>query len=198
MAALTHIAQSTLGLTMTGITEVALGASGASSTMPQKQNPVGPSAIIALGHQFTGQRVTLQAAAAHQHQRDGGAWFSEWMAVPQLTLCLASALSQAKRLASGISPHPVKMHSALHAELGLIHAEALSFALAEFMPRPEAQRITKQLCLDALEKQVPLADLVHADYPSVPGSLFDPAAQLGQAPHDAAAFVSRARAMSNS
>tara|TARA_R110000765_G_scaffold104477_1_gene194294 strand:+ start:9182 stop:10516 length:1335 start_codon:yes stop_codon:yes gene_type:complete len=198
MAALTHMAQSTLSLTMTGITEVALGASGASSTMPQKQNPVGPSAIIALGHQFTGQRVTLQAAAAHQHQRDGGAWFAEWMAVPQLTLCLASALFHAKGLVAGITPHPVKMHSALNSELGLIHAEALSFALAEIMPRPEAQKITKQLCLDALDKQVPLADLVHADYPNVSGSLFNPAAQLGQAPHDAAAFVKRARAFSQS
>ncbi|HCT32839.1 MAG TPA: 3-carboxy-cis,cis-muconate cycloisomerase, partial [Sulfitobacter sp.] len=84
MAALAHIAQSTLALTMTETAELALGAAGASSTMPQKQNPVGPSAIVALGHQFTGQRATLQAAAAHQHQRDGGAWFAEWMAVPQL------------------------------------------------------------------------------------------------------------------
>ena len=120
------------------------------------------------------------------------------MAVPQLTLCLASALFHAKGLVAGITPHPVKMHSALNSELGLIHAEALSFALAEIMPRPEAQKITKQLCLDALDKQVPLADLVHADYPNVSGSLFNPAAQLGQAPHDAAAFVKRARALSQS
>jgi 3-carboxy-cis,cis-muconate cycloisomerase len=195
MAALAHMAQSTLALTMTETAELALGAAGASSTMPQKQNPVGPSAIVALGHQFTGQRATLQAAAAHQHQRDGGAWFAEWMAVPQLALSLAAALNHTKSLVAGLTPHPVKMHSALTDGLGLIHAEALSFALAETMPRPAAQKVTKQLCQDALAKQVPLADLVHADYPDVAETLFDPSTQMGQAPADAAAFVARARAL---
>ena len=76
-----------------------------------------------------------------------------------------------------------------------IHAEALSFALAKTMPRPEAQKTTKQLCQDALAKQVPLADLVHADYPDVAETLFDPSTQMGQAPADAAAFVARARAL---
>ena len=87
------------------------------------------------------------------------------------------------------------MHSALTDGLGLIHAEALSFALAKTMPRPAAQKVTKQLCQDALAKQVPLADLVHADYPDVAETLFDPSTQLGQAPADAAAFVARARAL---
>jgi 3-carboxy-cis,cis-muconate cycloisomerase len=195
MAALSHMAQSMVSLTMTGIGEIALGAPGASSTMPQKQNPVGPSAIIALGHQFTGQRATLQAAAAHQHQRDGGAWFAEWMAVPQLALCLASALHHAKTLVDGLAPHPVQMHNALTGGLGLIHAEALSFALAELMPRPEAQAVTKRLCRDAQDKQVPLGDLARADYPTLPADLFDPAHQMGHAAADAQAFVVRAQAL---
>ncbi len=194
MAALAHIGQSLIGLTMTGIEEVALGSAGASSTMPQKQNPVSPSVIIALGHQFTGQRATLQVAAAHQHQRDGGAWFAEWMAVPQLSLCLAAALGHSKTMLSGLTPHPVRMHRALTANLGLIHAEALSFALADHMPRPKAQKITKELCQDAQDKQVPLADLAGADYPDLPTDLFDPAQQLGDAVRDAEAFVDRVRA----
>ncbi len=195
MAALSHMAQSMVGLSMTGIEEVALGASGVSSTMPQKQNPVAPSAIIALGHQFTGQRATLQAAAVHQHQRDGGAWFAEWMAVPQLALSLASALHHAKTLVDGVAPHPVRMHSALTGGLDLIHAEALSFALAETMSRPEAQAVTKRLCRDAQDKQVPLSDLARADYPHLSGDLFDPAHQMGHAIADARAFVARAQAL---
>ncbi len=195
MAALAHMAQSTIGLTLTGIEEAALGVSGASSTMPQKQNPVGPSAIIALGHQFTGQRATLQEAAAHQHQRDGGAWFAEWMAVPQLALSLAAALHHAKALAAGLTPQPVRMHAALTRGLGLIHAEALSFALADLMPRPDAQKITKQLCREAQKQQVPLGDLARADYPDLPEDLFDPKAQMGHAAEDAAAFIARARSV---
>lgn len=193
MAALAHIGQSLIGLTGSDVQEISLGAAGASSTMPQKQNPVGPSAILALSHQFTGQRATLQAAAAHQHQRDGGAWFAEWMALPPLCLSLASALDHTKRLASGIAPRPVQMHANLEASLGLIHAEALSFALADLMPRPEAQAKAKALCLEAMEKQIPLKDLAKAAYPDLAENTFDPLSGSGQAAADAAAFASRTK-----
>tara|TARA_R110002049_G_scaffold140930_5_gene302310 strand:- start:40921 stop:42246 length:1326 start_codon:yes stop_codon:yes gene_type:complete len=195
MAALGHIAQSLLALTGSDIAEVALAQAGSSSTMPQKQNPVGASALLALSHQFTGLRASLQAAAQHQHQRDGAAWFTEWMVVPPLCLSLASALQHARTLAEGITPHPVQMHAALENGLGLIHAEALSFALAAVMPRPEAQRVTKALCQEALVKQVPLGDLARADYPDLAVDLFRPDAQLGHAPTEAEAFAARAAAL---
>ncbi len=192
MAALGHMGQSLLGLTNSETQELALSQSGGSSTMPQKQNPVSPSVLVALNHAHSGLRATLQAAAAHQHQRDGGAWFAEWLVLPQVCLGLASALHHAKKLSAGITPHPLQMHRNLDGGLGLIHAEALSFALAERMPRPEAQRVAKGLAHDALDKRVPLADLALADYPDLPIDLFRPETQLGQAPAAAAAFAARA------
>ncbi|MEP5728372.1 MAG: lyase family protein [Sulfitobacter sp.] len=195
MAALSHMAQTTIGLTTTEAAEISLGANGASSTMPQKQNPVGPAAMIALHHQFTGLRSSLQTAAVHQHQRDGAAWFTEWMVVPQLTLCLASSLSHAKNLCAGLMPHPVQMQAALDGSLGLIHAEALSFALAQLMPRPQAQAKTKALCLDARDKRIPLKDLVLSDYPEIPASVFDPATSMGHGPDEALAFSARVKGL---
>ena len=193
IATLARMGQTLMGLTASGVEEVSLGAPGASSTMPQKRNPVGPSTLLALSNQFTGLRAGLQAAAIHQHQRDGAAWFTEWMVVPQLSLSLAAALHHAKSLATDISPRPIQMHATLNDGLGLIHAEALSFALAEFMPRPEAQQVTKRLCREAEDKRAPLADLARADYPDLPADLFDPAVQIGHAQSDALNFVNRAR-----
>ena len=195
LAALAHMAQSLISLTASDCKEIGLGASGGSSTMPQKQNPVGPSAILALAHQFTGLRSSLQTAAAHQHQRDGAAWFTEWMVLPQLALTLASALAHAKQLCPGIAPHPMKMRATLEDNLGLCHAEALSFALAKILPRPEAQNATKVLCREALAKSVPLADLARADYPDLPTETFDPTKNLGHAPQEALAFAARTRAV---
>ena len=57
--------QSLIGLGAGGIDEVTLGTSGASSTMPQKQNPVAPSAIVALSNQVSGLRSSLHVAAVH-------------------------------------------------------------------------------------------------------------------------------------
>ncbi|KIN61924.1 3-carboxy-cis,cis-muconate cycloisomerase [Sulfitobacter noctilucicola] len=195
MAALGHMAQTLIGLTATETAEITLGASGASSTMPQKQNPVRPSAMLALVHQFTGLRSTLQTAAVHQHQRDGAAWFAEWMAVPQMTLALAASLQHARALAGGITPQPVQMHAALESNLGLIHAERLSFALADLMPRPDAQATSKALCLEARAKQTPLKSLAMSDYPALPEDTFDPASGMGQAPALALAFADAAEAL---
>ncbi|MEM6304671.1 MAG: lyase family protein [Pseudomonadota bacterium] len=191
MAALGHMAKSLLALTATELAEVSLGRAGASSTMPQKQNPVGPSALLALHHHFTGLRASLQTAAVHQHQRDASAWFTEWMVLPQLTLTLAAALHHARALAEGITPRPVQMQATLDGNLGLIHAEALSFALAEHLTRPKAQQAIKALCLEAMDKQTPLKDLVMAAYPKLDLSESAAQAALGNAPQVAQAFAAR-------
>lgn len=192
MAALGHIGQSLIALSASDVGEVSLGTSGGSSTMPQKQNPVGPSALVALATQFAGARATLQNSGMHTHQRDGAAWFTEWMVLPQLCLTLASALQHAKALTQNITPKPIQMNDTLENSLGLIHAEALSFALAATMPRPEAQTLTKTLCAEAMTKRIPLKDLVAAQHPALPQDLFDPSVNLGDAPKQAQHFAARA------
>lgn len=185
---------SLVGLTASGIEEVTLGASGASSTMPQKQNPVAPSALVALSNQSIGLRSSLQMSAMHQHQRDGAAWFTEWMVLPQIMLAGASALEIAKGLTAQLAPQTVQMETAL-AGLGLIHAEALSFALTDIMSRPEAQAATKKLCLEAHATGRDLATIAMAAYPDISPSIFHPSDQMGNAPDQARAFVAAVKAL---
>lgn len=191
-AALSKCAEDILLLTQTEINEVTLGGAGASSTMPQKQNPVAASAIVALGRSVAGLNATLQGAGAHRQERDGAAWMTEWMTLPPLCLSAASALEQAQGLLSGLAPNPAAMRAAL-ATNDLIHAEALSFRLTEIMPRPEAQAATKALCQQARDG-AGLAAEARAAYPDLAlDDIFDPAAQMGQAPAAARAFAARAR-----
>ncbi len=192
-SALASLGQGLIGLTATEVGEVSLGTAGASSTMPQKQNPVGPSVLVALSHQMGGLLSGLQSASAHQHQRDGTAWFAEWMIMPQITLTAAAALQTARALAPHLRPVPTRMSDNLG--LGLLHAEALSFALAATMPRADAQAASKALCRAAHEAHTPLAEIARARYPDLPTALFEPHAQLGQAPADARAFAARVRAL---
>jgi 3-carboxy-cis,cis-muconate cycloisomerase len=187
--------QTLIGLGRSETQEVAVAAAGASSTMPQKQNPVGASALVALQHQMGGLLAALTAAASHQHQRDAAAWFTEWMVLPQIALSAAASLQHARALADGMRPDAARMARNLQSGLGLIHAEALSFALARRMPRPQAQQEVKALCRKAVERDTPLSTLARTAYPDLPGDLFDPAAQMGQAPAEARAFAARARAL---
>ncbi|MBA86206.1 lyase family protein [Thalassobius sp. S69A] len=183
-------------LTQTGIAEVRLGASGGSSTMPQKQNPVQPSAMVALSRQIIGLNAIMQGAGLHRQDRDGAAWFTEWLTLPQLCLATASALEHGRALAGSIAPNAPAMQSALNSTLDLIHAEALSFRLAQHMPRPEAQAAIKTLCKQALAEDTPLSALARAAYPDLAlDDVFDPARQTGQAPAEARAFAAAVRAL---
>jgi 3-carboxy-cis,cis-muconate cycloisomerase len=187
--ALGKLGEDACGLTQTGIAELTLGGVGASSTMPQKQNPVVPSALVALARQGIALNGVLQGSAMHRYQRDGAAWFSEWMCLPQIVLGAASATRIAKDLCAGLRPNPEAMAAALSGGLGMIHAESLSFALAASMRRPDAQAVVKSLCREAQETGVPLVDLVRRDWPDIDVALFDPGCQMGTAPGDARAFA---------
>ncbi|MFD3191167.1 lyase family protein [Sedimentitalea sp. HM32M-2] len=177
------------------IGEITLDRAGASSTMPQKQNPVGAAVLVALARQTAGQQAVLQGAAMPRQQRDGAAWFTEWMALPQIVLAAAAAVQTAGPLCAAINPDSARMAAALSAHQGLIHAEALSFALAARMPRPAAQAAVKTLCRAALDSATPLADLAARDHPDLEAAdLFDPAQQMGQAPAQARRFAADATA----
>lgn len=176
--------------TQSGIAEVAIAGAGASSTMPQKQNPVGPSVLVALSRQSVALNGLMQGAATHQQQRDGAAWFTEWLTLPQLCVSTARALALAADLATRITPNPAAMARNMDDGTGLIHAEAFSFHLAAQMPREAAQAAIKALCNEARETGAVLAALVKRDH----GLALPTAALLGQAPAEARTFAQKAKA----
>ncbi len=177
-------------LTRSGSGEVALGQGGGSSTMPQKVNPVAPSALVALARHGLGLAAMVQAAALHRDARDGAAWMGEWLALPGLVMATARGLALAGELAATLRPVPGRMAAALAEGGGLIHAEALSFALARAMPRPEAQARVKALCAEVSEHGGDLLALAAARWPELDLS---PAGGLGTAPAEARAFAEAAR-----
>ena len=173
-----------------GIGEVAIAGAGGSSTMPQKQNPVGPSVLVALARQVTALSGALQGAAIHQQQRDGAAWFTEWLVLPQMAISTGRALALGLDLAGRIAPMPEAMAAGLDDGSGLINAEAYTFALARHMPRPEAQAIVKATCAKAKAGGPSLGALLAEAYPALDLSA---AGGLGEAPAEARAFAAAAR-----
>ncbi len=190
VAALAAMGASQVALAASEVGELRLPGAGGSSTMPQKQNPVAPSVLAALNHQMGGLMASLQAAGAHQHQRDGAAWFTEWMVLPQIALTCAAAIETACAVLDGLQPVSERMAENLGGA-GVIHAEALSFALAASMPRPEAQAATKALVADAVAAGQPLEAVARTAHPGLPDDLFDARAQMGDAPAAARAFAAR-------
>ncbi len=174
--------------------EVRLAGAGGSSTMPQKQNPVGPSVLSALARHAVGLNVTLQGAGVHREARDAAAWVSEWLTLPQLILTASRALTMAQEVASAIAPDPAGLRAPLDEGGRLWAAEALTFALSEAMPRPEAEAAVKALVAEAAKSGTPLPALATARHPGTNwDARLSPEALLGEAPALARRFAAAAK-----
>jgi 3-carboxy-cis,cis-muconate cycloisomerase len=187
-ATLGKLGEDLILLTATGLSEVRITGAGGSSTMPQKQNPVGPSVLVALARQVIGLSGTLTGAGLHRQARDGAAWFTEWLTLPQMCISTGRALALAGDLAGRVQPDAVAMARVLAAGAGTIHAEALTFALATRMPRPDADAAVKHLCAEALKTGTDLRTLAARDWPGL-----DVPPALGEAPAEARAFAATAK-----
>lgn len=180
-------------MAQSGIGEISLGRQGASSTMPQKANPVAPALLTAIARQVAGLNSVMQGASLHRQQRDGGAWIAEWMSLPQMILLAGRALSVAHGLATSVRPRADRMGANLDDGMGTAFAERLGFALANRMTRPEAQSVVKAMAGEAVATRRHLRDLALEAYPDIDADLFDPKSALGEAPAEARAFASRVR-----
>ncbi|MGD9806878.1 MAG: 3-carboxy-cis,cis-muconate cycloisomerase [Hyphomicrobiaceae bacterium] len=161
---------------------------GASSTMPQKRNPISCEMIVALAKTTRAQVGLLLDSMATDHERATGPWHLEWIALPEAFLATAGALHQARFMLEGLIVEPEAMRRNLDITGGLIVAEAVMMALAPHTGRGEAHDLVYVACRAALEKGTPLIDQLrmmpevtkHFDESGLQ-RLVDPAGYLGTA-----------------
>ena len=170
-----------LGQSEVGELRTAVG--GASSTMPQKANPVGAETLVALAR-FNGSLLSsLYSTLVHSQERDGVAWSLEWLTLPQMVAATGGGLCRATELVESFEPNTERMRENLEASRGLVLAEAASFALAAHMPKPEAEALVKEACAEVKASDRHLVDLLRdkCDAPLDWKALADPANHLGAA-----------------
>jgi 3-carboxy-cis,cis-muconate cycloisomerase len=162
---------------------------GASSTMPQKRNPISSELMFAAAKGVRQQAGLMLDAMIQDFERATGPWHAEWLAVPESFLLTASALHQAKFALGGLIVDDKRMRENLAISRGLIVAEAAMMALAPFTGRQEAHDIVYAACRVVNEQGGTLAEALvqvpqvtaHLDRPAI-DRLTDPANYLGAAP----------------
>ncbi|MEZ5853859.1 MAG: 3-carboxy-cis,cis-muconate cycloisomerase [Hyphomicrobiaceae bacterium] len=163
---------------------------GASSTMPQKRNPISCELILALSKTVRAQSGLLLDAMAADHERATGPWHLEWIALPEAFIATSGALHQARFMLDGLIVEPAAMRRNLDVTGGLIVAEAVMMALAPHTGRGAAHDLVYDCCRGALEQGTPLIDQLRAR-PEITAHfddaaltrLVDPAGYLGVAGH---------------
>jgi 3-carboxy-cis,cis-muconate cycloisomerase len=128
-------------LAQTEVGEVAEQAGGASSAMPQKQNPVGAVLASACARTAHGHASILTAALPQEHQRAAGAWQAEWLALGGALAFTGGAAASLRESLDGLEVFPARMAENLDRTRGLVLAERFAYLLAPSVGRPEAQRL---------------------------------------------------------
>jgi len=136
---------------------------GASSTMPQKRNPISSELMLAASKAVRQHAGLMLDAMVQDFERATGPWHAEWMAIPESFVLTAGALHQAKFALAGLVVDEKRMADNLGISRGLIVAEAVMMGLAPQMGRQEAHDVVYDACRLANENGLTLADALSAD-----------------------------------
>jgi 3-carboxy-cis,cis-muconate cycloisomerase len=136
---------------------------GASSTMPQKRNPISSELMLAAAKAVRQHAGLMLDAAIQDFERATGPWHAEWIAIPESFVLTAGSLHQAKFALGGLIVDEAQMAKNLDISRGLIVAEAVMMGLAQQLGRQEAHDVVYDACRRANEEHISLRDALAAD-----------------------------------
>jgi 3-carboxy-cis,cis-muconate cycloisomerase len=140
---------------------------GASSTMPQKRNPISSELMLAAAKGVRQHAGLMLDAMVQDLERATGPWHAEWMAIPESFVLTAGSLHQARFALGGLIVDEKKMTENLDISRGLIVAEAVMMGLAPQVGRQEAHDVVYDACRHTNAKGVTLAE-TPSPHPRVP------------------------------
>lgn len=139
------------------------GGRGASSTMPQKRNPISCAYITACASMVRQHVPALLNGMNADFERATGTWEIEWLALPEIFCYSAGALFQARYMLSGLVVHPEQMMRNLKLTDGLVNTEAVMMTLAPKMGREKAHDRLSKVCIAVAQGKGRLVDLLSQD-----------------------------------
>ncbi len=130
--------------------------------MPQKSNPITSELIRRRGAHQRSLLSALHNAQIQEHERGTHGWQVEWLTLPQMITLTGGALKHAVYLAKNLQVDAAAMRANISSANDVILAEAAVFALANAMPRPQAEELVKKACVIAVAENKPLIEIVRA------------------------------------
>ncbi len=162
---------------------------GASSTMPQKRNPIAAEMMLASAKIVREQHSAMLDAMVQDHERATGQWHVEWHAIPTAFIVASGGLRAAREALEGLEVRPEAMARVLDTTSGLIVAEAVMMRLAPRIGRQVAHDLVYECCRKALRGESGFEDALMAQ-PAIAQAftradieaMTDPSSYLGAAP----------------
>ena len=168
------------------VSEAAAAGRGASSTLPQKRNPVGSIEILAAVRAVNAQASLLLGTMLQEHERAAGAWQAEWPAVTEALRLTSGAVSRLADVLEELEIHSEQMQRNLDLSGGLIMSEHVVMLLAERTNLVTARKLVDAVISASAKSGRPFRECLIED-PDIAGHLdrgelegaMDPASYLG-------------------
>jgi 3-carboxy-cis,cis-muconate cycloisomerase len=168
-------------LAQSEVAEVAEAAGGASSTMPQKRNPVRSTLAVACARLAHAHAGALAGEAAHEHERGVGGWHAEWEALSGALAFAGGSAAAAADAVAGLEVDVTRMRANLDASGGAVVAERVAYRLTPVLGRSEARAVVAESARAASFRDALLADARTGLSADELDALLDPTGYLGAA-----------------
>jgi adenylosuccinate lyase len=166
-----------------------------SITMPHKRNPEISEHLVTLSRAARAQAGLALEGMVCEHERDGRAWKTEWLVVPEVAMLFAACVDAGARMLEGLRADTGLMLANLRAHRGYLLSEPVMRALAGTLGKHTAHEAVYAAAMAGIDNRQDFRAALRADSrldaisDAELDELLDVRASLGSC----GAFVDRAR-----
>jgi len=134
-----------------------------SITMPHKRNPENSEQLVSLSRIVRAQAGLALEGMVSEHERDGRAWKTEWVVLPEACLAFAAAAGMGARMLAGLDIDETRMAANIDAQHGYLLSGPVMRALADRCGKTTAHEIVYQASMIGIESGQSFRTALRAD-----------------------------------
>lgn len=136
---------------------------GASTTLPQKRNPISCEPIIAIAPKMRELMSTHLTAMIQEHERGVGQMNIEWMVIPEAFVLMSGSLKHTRFIMESLWVGEENMRKNLALGGGLLMSEAVMMGLAPKVGKAQAHHLVYAAAGKAHENNLTLKEALLAE-----------------------------------
>ena len=166
-----------------------------SITMPHKRNPELSEHLVTLSRLVRAQAGLALEGMVCEHERDGRAWKTEWVVLPETAMYFAACVDSAARMLDGLCVDAGRMRRNIDSHCGYLLSEPVMRALADRVGKHSAHDAVYAVAMDGIDNQQDFRTALRADrrLDAIPDRELDELLDVGASLGSCAAFVDRVR-----
>jgi len=134
-----------------------------SITMPHKRNPENSEQLVALSRVVRAQAGLALEGIVSEHERDGRAWKTEWLLLPEACLAFSASCELGVAMLGGLAVDVERMSRNLASHQGYLMSEPVLRALSDRLGKHTAHDVVYQAAMTGIEAGQDFLTALRAD-----------------------------------